>query len=439
MTRMATEFLAHGIGGRQDLPLPLDLMVQGAVLALLASFFGLGVLWRSPRLRAGAAGRAVPLPLQRVVDSSILRWLLRLLGLIATAYVVGAALLLPDDGRNPLPYAIYVLFWVGLVPLSLLFGPVWRLVNPLRTIHLLLAAITRLPAHQGLLPLPRSLGYWPAALSLLSFVWLELAAPNGAAVTTLLWYFGIYAAIHLSAAVLFGQRWFATGDGFEAYSTVVGTLAPLGRRDDGRLVLRNPLDGAATVGPAPGIVALIAVLLGSTFFDSISGSPDWTRTIQSAPLPEALISTVGLLMMIGIVAITFVGATLLAGRVGNQGRKPVPGLLAHTVIPIVVGYVIAHYFSLLLFQGQLAVAMLADPLGTSAVVSGAVNYGLITATGIAAIQVIAIVVGHVLAVIGAHDRSVAIFPRSEAIVGQLPLMVLMVGYTVGGLTLLFAA
>ncbi len=439
LTGDAAEVLAHGIGGRQDLPLPLDLLAQGAVLALLASFFGLGVLWQTPRLRAGAAGRAVPLPIERLVDSTGLRWLLRLLGLAATAYVIAMALLVPDDGRNPLPHAVYVLFWVGIVPLSLLFGPVWRLVNPLRTIHPLLAAITWIPADRGLLPLPHRLGYWPAALSLLSFVWLELAAPHGAAVTVLLWYLTSYAAIQLSAAVLFGQRWFATGDGFEAYSTVVATLAPFGRRDDGRLVLRNPLDGAATLGPAPGIVALIAVLLGSTFFDSISGSADWRRAIQGAPVPVAVISTAGLLLMIGLVAVTFVGATMLAGKVGNQGRKPVPGLLAHTVIPIVVGYVIAHYFSLLLFQGQQAIAMLSPPLGSSVGVSGAVNYGLITATGIALVQVIAVVAGHVLAVISAHDRSVALFPRSEAIIGQLPLMVLMVGYTVGGLTLLFAA
>src|ERR671917_627005 len=358
-----TDFLAHGIGGRQDLPLPLDLMVQGAVLALLASFFGLGVLWRTPRFRAGAAGRAVPLPIQRVADSTGLRWLLRLLGLAATAYVVTTALLIPDDGTNPLPYAVYVL----------------------------------------------------------------------------LLYLTVYAAVHLSAALLFGDRWFVTGDGFEAYSTLVGTMAPFGRRDDGRLVLRNPLDGVATFGPAPGIVALIAVLLGSTFFDSVSGSPDWTRAIQGAPVPAALISTAGLLLMIAIVAFSFLGATVLAGRAGNRGRKPVPGLLAHTVIPIVVGYVIAHYFSLLLFQGQQAIVMLSDPLGTDAGISGAVNYGLVTATGIAFIQVIAVVIGHVLAVISAHDRSVALFPRSEAVVGQLPLMVLMVGYTVGGLTLLFAA
>ncbi len=435
----ATEFLAHGVEGRRDLPLPLDLMVQAAVIALLASFFGLGVLWRTPRLRAGAAGRPVPLPIQRFVDSAGLRWLLRMVGLAAPAYALTTALLAPGDEPNPLPYAVYVLFWVGIVPLSLLFGPVWRLVNPLRTIHLLIAAITRIPADRGLRPLPRSLGYWPAVLSLLGFVWLELAAPGRDSVSVLLLCLAGYAAIQLSAAIVFSDRWFATGDGFEVYSTLVATLSPFGRRDDGRLVVRNPLDGVATFGPAPGAVVLIAVLLGSTFFDSISGSTQWVSAVQSVSVPDALISTAGLLVMIAIVAITFVGATLLAGRAGDRGRKPVPGLLVHTIIPIVVGYVIAHYFSFLLFQGQLAVILLANPLGTHAQISDVINYGVITTTGIALVQVAAVIIGHVLAVISAHDRSVALFPRADAVVGQLPLMVLMVGYTVGGLTLLFAA
>lgn len=439
MTGAAAHFLAHGVEGRRDLPLPLDLMVQGAVIALLASFFGLGVLWRTPRLRAGAAGRELPLAIQRLVDSTGFRWFLRLLGLALPAYVVATALLLPDGAPNPLPYAVYVLFWVGIVPLSLLFGPVWRRVNPLRTIHLLLCALTRIPADRGVRSLPQSLGYWPATLSLLSFVWLELAAPDRDAVSVLLLYLGGYAAIQLSAALLFGEAWFTTGDGFEVYSTLVATLSPFGRRDDGRLVVRNPLDGAATFGPTPGAVALIAVLLGSTFFDTVSGSAEWDRAVQSVPVAPALISTAGLLVMIGIVAVTFVGATLLAGRAGDRGRRPVPGLLAHTVIPIVVGYVIAHYFSFLLFQGQAALALLSNPLGADAHVSGAINYGLITAAGIAFIQVLAVIVGHVLAVISAHDRSVALFPRADAVIGQLPLMVLMVGYTVGGLTLLFAA
>jgi hypothetical protein len=436
---LATQFLAHGIEGRRDLPLPLDLLVQGAVLALLASFFGLGLLWRSPRLRAGAAGRPVPLPVQDLVDSAGFRLLLRVFGLLATAYVLATAVLVPADEPNPLPYVVYVLWWVGIVPLSLLFGPVWRRVSPLRTIHALLAAITRVPADRGLVSLPRWVGYWPAALSLLSFVWLELAAPGRDSVTVLLLYLGCYAAVHLGAALVFGDQWFATGDGFEVYSSVVATMSPFGRRDDGRLVVRNPLDGAATFGPAPGVVVLIAVLLGSTFFDTISGSSQWTTATQSVPVPATLLNTAGLLVMITLVAITFISATLLAGRAGHRGRRPVPGLLAHTIIPIVVGYVIAHYFSLLLFQGQQGITLLAGPLDSRTAISPAVNYGLITTTGIALVQVTAVVVGHVLAVISAHDRSVALFPQAEAIIGQLPLMVLMVGYTVGGLTLLFAA
>lgn len=432
-------FLTHGISGRQDLPLPLDLMVQGAVLALLASFFGLGVLWRTPRFRAAVAGWPLPHALQRLVDSSGWRWLLRVLGLAATAYVIATALLVPDQATNPLPYVVYVLFWVGLVPLSLMFGPVWRLVNPLRTVHLLLAALVRIPAERGVLTLPRWLGYWPAVVSLFSFVWLELAAPDRTAVGVLLGYLGGYALVHLSAAVVFGQRWFATGDGFEVYSSVVGALSPFGRRDDGRLVLRNPMAGIAGVAPAPGIVALIAVLLGSTFFDSLSGSADWQRAVQAVRLSPVLISTAGLLTMIILVGLTFVVATRLAGHVAHQGSKPVPGLLAHTVIPIIVGYVIAHYFSLLVFQGQQAVVLLSNALDSAAAAGSAVNYGVVTPGVIALVQVGAVVAGHVLAVISAHDRSVALFERTQAVVGQLPLMVLMVGYTVGGLTLLFTA
>lgn len=439
----ATGVLAHGIGGRQNLPLPFELLVQGAVLALLVSFLGLGLLWRTPRLRAGAAGLALPMPVQRAADNRWVRRALRALGLAVTGFVAVAAVLGPDDPRNPAPYAVYVLFWVGVVALSLLFGPVWRLLNPLRAIHTLLAALTRIPADRGLVPLPGGLGYWPAALSLLSFVWLELAAPAGGSTSVLIGYFAGYAAVHLTAALTFGNRWFAAGDGFEVYSTMVGRLAPFGRRDDGRLVVRNPLDGAATFGPAPGIVALIAVLLGSTFFDSVSGSPTWIQLIQGLPIPEALSATVGLLVVIAGVAFSFVAATLLAGRIGRQDRRTVPALLAHSVIPIIVGYVVAHYFSLLLFEGQRAVVLLSDPLGTGAdllgVAGATVDYGLVSATTIALVQVVAVVVGHVLAVVSAHDRAVALFPLTQAVVGQLPLMALMALYTIGGLALLFAS
>lgn len=440
---VAYGLLAHGIGGREDLPLPFDLVLRGAAVALLASFLALGMLWRTPRLRGSAAGRPPPAAVQRTVDSPWVRWALRLSGLVATAYVAVAAVFGPDDALNPAPYVVYVLFWVGIVPASLLAGPVWRLLNPLRTLYLLICRLVGRPPERGLLPLPRRLGYWPAAVSLASFVWLELAAPGGDTTAALRLYFGIYAVVHLGAAAVFGSRWFAVGDGFEVYSTLVGRLAPFGRRDDGRLVVRNPLDGAATVRPGAGIVAVVAVLLGSTAFDSLASGPAWVRIVQGGVVPGALLDTAGLAAVIGLVAATYLVATMLAGQLGRDGRAPVPGLLAHSIVPIIVGYVVAHYFSYLLFQGQHALVLLSDPVGTGANLLGTATRGvddsLVGPAAIALVQVFAVVGGHIAGVVSAHDRAVALFPGRSAVSGQLPLLVLMVGYTAGGLFLLFAA
>lgn len=435
--------LAHGVGGREDLPLPLGLVLQGSAVALLVSFLALGLLWRSPRLRGSSAGRPLPAAVRRAVDSAWLRWALRVAGLAATAYAAVAAVFGKDDSLNPTPYVVYVLFWIGIVPASVVFGPVWRHLNPLRTLHVLLSRACRVDPDRGLLPLPPAVGYWPAAVSLFSFVWLELVAPDNASMPVLRTYFAVYAGAHLVAAILFGSRWFAAGDGFEVYSTLVGKLSPFGRRDDGMLVIRNPLDGVATLGPAPGLVAVIAVALGSTAFDSLSGSPAWIGITQSLPVPGVLVATVGLLAMINVVATTYAMATIFAGRLGQQGRDPIPGMLAHSIVPIIVGYVIAHYFSSLVFQGQQAFILLSDPLGIGANLLGTalrgVDYTLVGPLAIALVQVVAVVGGHILAVVSAHDRAVALFPPRQAVAGQLPLLVLMVTYTVGGLSLLFAA
>ncbi len=114
---------------------------------------------------------------------------------------------------------------------------------------------------------------------------------------------------------------------------------------------------------------------------------------------------------------------------------------AHSLVPIAVGYLIAHYLSLLVFAGQQALIRASDPLVNGSEWFGTphleVDYAVLTTTSIATIQVISIVTGHGLGVFAAHDRSVRLFPRTKALIGQLPIMALMVGYTIGGLSLLF--
>lgn len=437
------EVLAHGVGSRQDLPIPFTFAVVGAAAAVAVSFLAMTMLWRRSRLRGDGAGRPVAPLVEAVADSAVTRNVLRSLGLAVTAFVTVAAIFGPGDASNPTAGFVYVLLWVGLVPASLLFGPVWKLLNPFRTVHRGVAALAGIAPERGLWAYPERLGYWPAAAGLFAFTWLELVAPERTAPTTLLLWFAGYTAVQLLGALAFGSPWFARADAFEVYSSLIGRLSVLGRRADGRIVLRNPLDGLDGLRPDAGLVAVVAVLLGSTAYDSFTGAPIWIRTLQSAPLSPTVVGTLGLAAGVSVVAVLFTVAVHAAGVAATAGEPSLPRTFAHSLVPIAVGYLVAHYFSLLLFEGQRTIILASDPLGTRADLFGtanrAVDFSVVSPSTIAAVQVIAVVVGHIVGVVAAHDRAVRLFPPRRAALGQLPLAILMICYTVGGLTLLFAA
>ncbi len=438
-----TAILAHGIGGREDLPLPLGWAVASAAVAVVVSFVALGVLWHEPRLRSADAGRPLPARAAALLDSRTTRLVLGAAGLVATAWTLLALVLGKDDARNPVPWVVFVLLWVGLVPVSVVFGPVWRRVNPLRLLHAGLNRALRLDPTEGLRTLPVGLGWWPAATGLAAFAWFELAYPESTTLPALRWAIALYASVHLLAALTFGSRWFDRGDAFEAWSGLYGRISPLGRRHDGTLVLRAPLVGLDAVRPAPGLVATVSVMLGSTVYDGFSGSTAWVRFAQSQAVPRTLVSTVGLALTVLAVGGLLVGCALAAGRLGGaRDLRPLPGLFAPSVVPVALGYVVAHYYSFLVLEGQNALVKLSDPLGTGADWLGtaglAPNAALVSPGIVADLQVVAIVVGHVLGVVVAHDRAVSLFPRARAVAGQVPLLVLMVTLTCTGLFLLFA-
>lgn len=434
---------AHGIAGRQDLPLPWGWVLAGACFAVVFSFVALGLLWREPRLDGPHAGRPLPAEVGEAVDSPVLRRALAGVGLLATGWTLLALLFGPDDGRNPVPHVVFVLLWVGVVPASVVFGPVWRWINPLRSVHTGLHRLARLDPAAGLFRLPPGVGWWPAAAGLLAFTWLELVYPDSAELTTLRVAIGLYVAVQILAGLVYGSRWFDRGDAFEAWSALFGRLSMLGRRVDGVAVLRSPLAGLDALRPAPGLVAVVVVMLGSTTFDGVSGSTQWVGFVQSAGVSRILLGTLGLLITIGLIGALYVGGTASAGLLGGRPAHEMPGAFAHSVIPVALGYVVAHYYSFLVFEGQRAFVKLSDPLGIGANwlgTSGHVpNARLIDPTIVANVQVGAIVVGHICGVALAHDRAIRLFPRARAVVGQLPLLALMVILTTVGLLLLFAA
>ena len=431
--------LAHGVGTRADLPIPVSFAIIGGGLAVLISFVALGALWPDARLRGDAAGRPLPRALQAVVDSRWTTLLLRLVALALWCVVVAVAFAGPADiPANLAPWAFYIQFWVGLVFLSLLLGPVWQRVNPLRSLHWLLSRTSG--EAPGAAALPR-LGYWPAAVALLTFVFLELAFPGRSRPFIVGMYVVVYAIVQLAAALWYGEGWFARGDGFEVYSTLLGRLSPFGRRDDGVLVLRNPLDGAAALREESGLAAVVVVLVGSTAFDGLTRTTWWQNGPGVAGDAATRPQVIGLVTMLALVTALYVGATLLAGRSG--GADDGPARYAHSVIPIAAGYAIAHYFSLLTLDGQLTYILASDPFGRGwnlfGTAQNAVDYTAVSPRTISLVQVVAIVGGHILGVVLAHDRAVRLAGpghRVAARVSQYPLLAVMVIFTLGGLFLL---
>ena len=432
---------AHGVGGAQDLPLPLPFALAGGAAALAISFIVLTLAWRRPRFDAATVGRPLPEAVDRAFSGGVATSVLRVLGLVIAAYVTWAAVAGPDTAVNPTFTFVFVLLWVGLVPASLLFGPVYAAMNPLRTVHRVLSRVTGGDPDEGVTTMPSWVGLWPAALGLLAFTYLELVYPESTYLYSVRLWFAVYAAVVLLGAAVFGDRWIAAADPFEVYSRLVGHLSVFGRRGDGRLVVRSPLQNLDGVPPVAGLVAVVSVLVGSTAFDSFKESLAWLRVLQEVGSGTHLLETLALVGFCLLVGLSFTLATVAVPGPLDRPRRVLPTLFAHSLVPIVVGYIVAHYLSLLVETGQQGLIELSDPMGTGADLLGTadlqVSYWLSNhQTFLAYSKVVAIVGGHVLGVVAAHDRAMRVLPERHRLLGQLPLLLVMVGYTVGGLYLL---
>ncbi len=434
---------AHGLGGAQDLPISRELAILGGAAAVAVSFVVLVLAWRTPRYDAATSGRPAPGWLAAFVDSLVWRAALRVVGLLGLIYLVVVAVRGKDLLINPIFGIFYVWIWVGMVVASLLFGRVWKAISPFRLINGGLARISGGDPDDGILTYPERLGMWPAALGLFAFVWMELVYPHNVDLGPVRLWCAIYLAIMIVGGALFGSTFYARADPFEVYSSLVAQLSVWGRRDQ-MLVIRSPLANLDTTAATPGLVAVVAVLFGSTAFDAFRDSTRWLRFIQGTGYSTYLQNTLGLVAFCLGVGLILWLACIATGVGPDVRRRDLPSMFAFSVVPIIAGYIVAHYLSYFVEIGSQTLILASDPLSNGSNLFGTgtwtVPYWLsYHPTFLADSKVVAVVTGHVLGVIAAHERAIKILPKKHQVTGQLPLLLAMIIFTIGGLYLLFSS
>jgi hypothetical protein len=445
---------AHGLTGPADLPLPEWLFAWAAAAVLIVSFVGLAVLWQSPQLEEHGGFRPLPRRLSRALANRGTEAVAGALGvglLVLTVWSGLAGIQAPDD--NFAPTFVYVIFWVGLLPLSVLFGDVFRAFNPWRAIGRAAGLVTR--GRQPPFRYPTRLGRWPAAVGLFGFAWMELAYAEGADPSMVAVAALVYTAITLGAMVCFGtEAWISRGETFSVYFNLFSRLSPVTMRD-GRLGLRRPLSGLSAIEPLPGTVALLIVMIGNVMFDGASEGSPW---IDLAPDLQDFFAylgfgtgtaleqtaTVGMLVALAIVAVIYAVGVAGVRAIDSRPTVSVARSFVHTLIPIAAVYVLAHYFSLLAYNGQAILHLASDPLGEGwdlfSTAGGTIDYGIIGATAIWYVQVGVLVVGHVCGLVLSHDRALALYGRAHAAAtSQYWMLAVMVAFTTFGLFLLSQA
>jgi hypothetical protein len=444
---------AHGFGQRYDLPLPLSFYIVGVCAVIVVTFIVVGLFVRDvPRSQAYPRLDLTASRLGRLIAWPGLAFALKLCGLaIFIVTIIAGFRGQQDPYRNLAPTLVWIIWWVGLAYVCAFVGNLWTLINPWRTIfesvEIIYCGLTGRATLSLGLPYPGKLGVWPAFLLLLAFSWTELIYPSPSVPLHIAWLAIGYSAVTFLGMFAFGREvWLEHG---EVFSLVFGTFARFAPTAGGTL---RPF-GAGLLdsrGVSTSMMAFVLLLLSTVLFDGVLGTPEWgnieNALASTMPLGDTaymLIRTVGLLAF----WVAFFGAyvamsTLMSAVVGRHlSPLDIACSFAFTLVPIAIGYHLAHYLTFLLIQGQYIIPLASDPFGFGWDLFGTADYrvdiAIVGARFAWSAAVIAILAGHIAAVYLAHLKAMqTLGARHAALRSQVPLTVLMVVYTFVSLSIL---
>jgi len=450
----ATPAAAHGFGERYELPLPLELYVYGAAAVVALSFLAFGLfVHRAPAPRERSPKNLLTHPVGRLLSHWTVVLGMRLAALALFLVVIVAGFLGDQNPyRNIVPTLVWIIWWVGFAFLSAFIGNVWALVNPWTTafdgVHLALRRLGWEGAAEPVLRYPGALGVWPASIFLLAFAWVELIDPNAASPAHIAKLAIAYSILTWAGMALFGRDiWLKHCEVFSLFFGTFARFSPLEVKK-GRVLVR-PFGSGLVESPtvSTSMVAFTLLLLATVLYDGLIGTGEWAL-FESAlqahahDIGKTLIRTVGLVAFWALFLCVYLGISAIASWTvsGAPSTLEIARSFALTLVPIAIGYHVAHYLVFLLVQGQYAIPLISDPLGRGWDLFGTAGYrvdiGLIGARFAWYLALGAIVGGHVIAVYLAHIRAISIISRPRsALVTQVPMTAVMVLYTFIGLSI----
>ncbi len=433
--------LAHGIGSRGDLPLPLTALVVGALSAIIISFVVLTVAWGHPRFDGLATGRV--LGRTDGVAGRVFVTAGRLFGLLVVVVGLGAGIWVTDNQwENITPRLVYVLLWVIVPLLSFVFGDIWRWISPFEALAALRDRVVGEEAGGADAGASRLTLFVPAA-GLLVFHWVELAYHASASARILAWMLGAWIVMSTYAALRYGGEGLRSRDPLAVWSRLIGAGGPIFVRGS-EWGVRAPFVGLSQVPVQPGIALAIMIVLGGTTFDGVTRT-DWWRDIMGTRVGwgATAVNTIGLLLTISVLLVLFLTAIRMMQRAAGTDDSTYDDVFASALLPVAVGYSIAHYFSLAVFEGQFLWIQASDPFARGWDLFGfrseRPNYTFISTTVVAWVQAMGIIIGHLAGVVVGHDRALSELPPNRFERSQLPLIALMMTLTCFGLFLLVEA
>jgi hypothetical protein len=442
---------AHSSEGGIVLLLPTGYYLSGAAIAVAATFLLVAMLPDAVAERMSVMRLVLGrYPAVSAVPTSLVSF--AFLASLVLAGFTG----IQDPVENPLPLVIWILWWVGFTVLQALIGSLWPLFNPWTgPVELIRRIINVRPVRW----LPVEIGYMLAFTQFAAFIWFELidlapSDPGRLAIAV-----SVYWLFNFGGALLFREgSWLQRAEPFSIFFGLIGGLSPLNRKPgnaDDR-VLRLVFPGRDLIDqpglPVIGVLFVVLALVGSAF-DGFSRTFLWLGALGINPLEfpgrsaVVISGTLGLIAMFAVQSLLFVGAVVLgcylAGRMDL--KREATGRLIYSMVPIALAFQAAHHLVSVLVDGQNAVIAASDPYSKGWNLFGTAHWHSTTSflntldgvTWIFNTQTAIIVLGHVMGITIAHMLALKIFRDSRAaVVSQIPLAVLMVGYTAFGLWLL---